>query len=77
MLHAWHTNNFILFIVAILLCIPIYKRLEKITALLEMDSAPIVITIGVVRIAFTLAVLIISTMLLVGNSFNPFLYFAF
>ena len=71
------SNNFLLFIVAILLCMPIYKAMEKFTALLEKDSAVSVAVIGVVRIAFTVFVLVTSTMLLVGNSFNPFLYFAF
>ena len=70
-------NNFILFIVAILLCVPLYKKLEKFTELLEKDSAVSVAVVGVVRIAFAVAVMAISTMLLVGNSFNPFLYFAF
>lgn len=71
------SNNFILLATAIIICIPVYKFLEKMTALLEKDSAPAVITVGVIRIAFSASVLIISTMLLVGNSFNPFLYFAF
>ncbi|MBR5307629.1 MAG: MBOAT family protein [Clostridia bacterium] len=71
------SNNFLLFIVAILLCMPIYKVMEKLTALLEKDSAVSVAVIGAVRIAFTVFVLVASTMLLVGNSFNPFLYFAF
>lgn len=71
------SNNFILFIVAILLSIPVYRSLEKLSGLLEKDSALSVVFIGILRIAFVAAVLVISTMLLVGNSFNPFLYFAF
>lgn len=71
------SNNFILLAVAILLCMPIYKGIERVTALIERESAVSVAVIGVVRIIFTVAILIISTILLVGNSFNPFLYFAF
>ncbi|MBR3994009.1 MAG: MBOAT family protein [Clostridia bacterium] len=71
------SNNFILFIVAILLCMPIYRKLEHLTALLEKNSATSVAVTGIIRILFAASVMIISTMLLVGNSFNPFLYFAF
>ena len=71
------SNNFILIAVAIILGMPIYKGIEKAIAVLERASAVAVATIGVGRVIFTAAVLIISTMLLVGNSFNPFLYFAF
>ena len=71
------SNNFILLILAILLCVPIYKSMEKITGLLEKNSPVSVAVIGSIRIIFAVAVLVISTMLLAGNSFNPFLYFAF
>lgn len=71
------SNNFILFIAAILLCMPIYKKIEKAGAILEKNSAPMVVVIGIVRAAFIAATVVVSTMLLVGNSFNPFLYFAF
>ena len=70
-------NNFILFVIALVVCAPVYKKLEKLSALLQKDSAFMVSLVGVFRIVFVLAVLVISTMLLVGNSFNPFLYFAF
>ena len=60
-----------------LLCVPIYKSIEKITGLLEKNSPVSVAVIGSIRIIFAVAVLVISTMLLAGNSFNPFLYFAF
>ncbi len=71
------SNNFILFIIAIVICMPLYKVMEKFAALLEKDSAVSVTSVGVLRILFTAVVTVVSTMLLVGNSFNPFLYFAF
>jgi len=71
------SNYLILFVVAVILCTPIYKKLESLTLLLEKDSAVSVTVVGVLRIVFVLSVLAVCTMLLVGNSFNPFLYFAF
>lgn len=71
------TNNCILLAVAILLCTPIFGKIKSFAALLEKDSATAVYLISVVKLAFVAAVLIICTVLLVGNSFNPFLYFRF
>ena len=70
-------NNCILFAVAILLCTPIFGKIRSFSALLEKDSAAAVYVTSVVKLAFVAAVLIICTVLLVGNSFNPFLYFRF
>ena len=70
-------NNFILFLVSVIICMPLYKVVSKLSSLLEKDSAVSVAVVGTIRIVFSLSVLVISTMLLAGNSFNPFLYFAF
>ncbi len=70
-------NNCFLLVLAVLICTPIYKFIEKKMELLEIDSVGGIATVTIVRTLFIVAVLAISTVLLVGNSFNPFLYFRF
>ncbi len=70
-------NNCFLLVLAVLICTPIYKFIEKKMELLELNSVGGIATVTAVRMLFIVAVLAISTVLLVGNSFNPFLYFRF
>lgn len=68
------STNFYWLILSILLCLPFYpfikSRIRKSNVLLQ-SSIPII------RIIFNLLIIIISTSLLVGKTYNPFLYFRF
>ncbi len=70
-------GSFLFFIIAILACTPIAKvlgeRLQK-RALVEPNAQ---VALQVVQIAVPIVLLILSTAALVGDSYNPFLYFRF
>ncbi len=70
-------NNCILLLLAILLCTPVYKLIEAKIKSIEKSSVAGVVAVSAVRNVFVAAVLVVCTVLLVGNSFNPFLYFRF
>lgn len=70
-------NNCFLLLLAVLLCTPVYKRIEAKLKAIEYGSVSGVVSVALIRNIFVAAVLVICTVLLVGNSFNPFLYFRF
>ncbi len=70
-------NNCILILLAVLLCTPVYRYIDKALEGLRTSSYTGCIAVTAVRSLFVIAILALSTVLLVGNSFNPFLYFRF
>ncbi len=70
-------NNVFWLVLALLLCTPIYRYIASALSYFEYETDKGRIAVPVVRCVFTAAVLALSTIFLVGNSFNPFLYFNF
>lgn len=66
-------NNVFLVAVAILLSTPIVKKLKQ----LGSKSVGACITVNTVEIVFNVGMLLVSSLLLLGNTANPFLYFRF
>ena len=63
--------------VAVAATLPIARWIGKASRQLASDHAPVAAAYGVWRIVLPALLLILSTMALVGNSYNPFLYFQF
>ena len=62
-------------ILAILLCMPVYKwMVEKVRIQLIKKNSSAIYWSG---IAFSILLLLISTALMVGKSYNPFIYYRF
>lgn len=68
------SSNIFFIIAAFAFCMPILPYLKKKAALLTGRAQVIV---GWGQIAANIIMLLISTALLVGQSYNPFLYFRF
>lgn len=70
-------NNVFFIIIAALLCTPIARLFEKAAYVIEREySFGKTITI-VIKGAFMAALLLLSTISLAGNSYNPFIYYRF
>lgn len=68
-------NNIVFLIAAILLSTPIFKKIyNKINEIVTVNNYK---PSKLIVITFNAAILIISTILLVGQTYNPFLYFRF
>lgn len=70
-------SNIWLIIIALLICTPIHSKLSVIGERISVRSRAGFIGISAVKIIFLMAVLAMSAILLVGNTYNPFLYFRF
>lgn len=70
-------NNVFWLILAILLCTPFYAFLSRVFSAWERSSRAGAAAVAAVRTVYLLAILAVCTVMLVGNSFNPFLYFRF
>ena len=70
-------NNIFFFIVAIIACIPIAKYVRLIWNRLERGTHRQRNTALIINAVFNTALLFMSTAMLIGQSFNPFLYFRF
>ena len=70
-------NNIFWIILAILLCMPVMKLVERLYRRALHGPAIINISAGTVRIILIFILILFSTAHLTGNSFNPFLYNAF
>lgn len=70
-------NHIYLIIVAILLCTPIYPKITQKILELEQRKTAVVYSYRIVKILLLLSLLIISSLLLVGQTYNPFLYYRF
>ncbi len=71
-------NNVLFFVLAIIACFPVKKLLQVwVERLTHQKRAAGLVVNGIVRPAFEFTVLLISIILLVGKTYNPFLYFRF
>ncbi len=70
-------NNIFWIILAVVLCMPVMKYLERLYFGLSKLNAPVSIAANVARLALIAVLIVFSTAHLAGNSFNPFLYNAF
>lgn len=77
-LSIYFFNNFLFLILALLACTPITKILQKgITRFTNKSKTATALYSEAIRPLFNCALLIFATILLVGKSYNPFLYFRF
>lgn len=71
-------SNLFLFVVACIACLPLAKLIKKAVERLENTGSKAVSTAStVLSAAYPCVMLLLSTAALVGNSYNPFLYFQF
>lgn len=71
------TGNIFWIIIAVILCMPVMKKIEELYIRANRGPAVVNISCNIIRIALIFALIIASTAHLTGNSFNPFLYNAF
>ncbi len=70
--------NYIFFVmVAIIACTPLAKGINSVLTRRSENSAAIAVIHGVVTALIPIVLLLLSTMALAGNSYNPFIYFRF
>ncbi|MCM1545134.1 MAG: MBOAT family protein, partial [Ruminococcus sp.] len=70
-------NNIVFLVVAIIAATPLMKNIGKIITYYAKNNPEAAIFNVTRKIVVPVALLILSTMLLVGDSYNPFLYFQF
>ncbi len=70
-------NNLFFIIFAIIACTPLLKILHKVILRIHQKMNMIPYMVYVYDIAMPIVLLILSLLALVGNSYNPFLYFQF
>lgn len=70
-------SSFLFFIVAILACTPIVRVVGQRLQERALESRNAQVAMQVIQIAAPIVLLLISTAALVGDSYNPFLYFRF
>ena len=71
-------NNVFFLIIAVFACLPLYNRLHKKLYGLTIEDHPILFRTKYLLDALTVIVcLLLSVMCLIGNSYNPFIYFRF
>ncbi|MBE6733030.1 MAG: MBOAT family protein [Ruminococcaceae bacterium] len=70
-------NNLLLLLVSLVAATPLLKNICNNVKLIAVKSSVVSIVYSVVRIAWPIILLLLSTASLVGDSYNPFLYFQF
>ncbi len=70
-------NNLYVIIAAVVLCCPIYRIISEKLIKAEDNSAAVCTLVTAVKILFFAAVLAVSSIMLVKQSYNPFLYFRY
>jgi alginate O-acetyltransferase complex protein AlgI len=70
-------NNVFLFVIAIIACLPVGKLIGTRYKILIRKGGKRARVLFIIRSVLLLALLYISTIMLVGNSYNPFIYFRF
>lgn len=70
-------GNFVFFIIAIVGATPLIKKLSQLLSRSADHSAAVGLLNTVLRAALPVLLLVLSTAMLVGDSYNPFLYFQF
>lgn len=66
-----------LIIAAIILCVPVYSYVRKVGERFSMQSKGKFVFVGAVKIVSLAAIMFLSVISLVGDTYNPFLYFRF
>ena len=66
-----------LIIAAIILCVPVYSYVRKVGGRFSMQSKGKFVFVGAVKIVSLAAIMFLSVISLVGDTYNPFLYFRF
>jgi alginate O-acetyltransferase complex protein AlgI len=70
-------NNLFLIIAAVLACLPVGRAVSRLYRIAEHRGGTLATSLFAVRCVWLGALLFVSTILLVGNSYNPFIYFRF
>jgi alginate O-acetyltransferase complex protein AlgI len=70
-------NNVFLFIFAVLACLPVGRALSRLYRIGDYYGGAVAKTLFALRCVWLGALLFVSTIMLVGNSYNPFIYFRF
>jgi alginate O-acetyltransferase complex protein AlgI len=70
-------NNIFLIIAAALACVPIGRAVSRLYRIAEYRGGATARYFFAARCVWLGALLFVSTMMLVGNSYNPFIYFRF
>lgn len=70
-------NNIFFFIVAIIACTPLVKKLGEVISKNADNEIKFANIQGVIQIVTPIILLLVSTLGLIGDSYNPFLYFQF
>ena len=76
-INTFFKNNVVFLLVAAFACTPVMKNLGKLIAQKARHNADTALFNVVRKIAVPLLLLVLSTFSLVGDSYNPFLYFQF
>lgn len=76
-INAFFKNNVFFLVVAVIACTPLMKNLGRLIAQKARNDADIALFNVARKIAVPVLMLILSTFSLVGDSYNPFLYFQF
>lgn len=66
-----------LIIAAVILCMPVYAKISAAGERIAKANKAGFVTVSAVKLAFMAAVLFLSSISLVGDTYNPFLYFRF
>jgi alginate O-acetyltransferase complex protein AlgI len=66
-----------LIIAAVILCVPVYSYVRKVGERFSMQSKGKFVFVGTVKIVSLAAIMFLSVISLVGDTYNPFLYFRF
>ena len=67
--------NFLFLIIAILACTPLVKKLGEVLQERAASESKALTVLNVINVAGPIVLLLLSTAALVGDSYNPFLYF--
>jgi alginate O-acetyltransferase complex protein AlgI len=70
-------NNLFLIIAAVFACMPVGRAVSRLYRIAEHRGGTTATALFAVRCVWLGALLFISTIMLVGNSYNPFIYFRF
>ena len=71
-------NNMFFLVIAVISCLPVYNKLHKKLYSLTLEEHPVLFRTKYLLDALTVIVcLLLSVMCLIGNSYNPFIYFRF
>lgn len=70
-------SNLYLIIAAVILCMPVYKKLSELGEKMARANLAGFLVKNTVKTVFLAAVMAVSAIMLVGSTYNPFLYFRF